>query len=555
MSDVTSPWSAAKPADPWLAAADLFDPPTDGDLELAKQCSQRLSVFVQQAWPILEPATEFVHGWHIDVVCEHLEAVSAGEIRRLIINVPPRTMKSITTAVCWPAWEWLTKPHIRWLFASYARDLALRDSVKCRRLIQSRGGQADGTLFQRLGYQGVLALLGQDWALTGDQNAKEKYETTETGMRLATGVDGVATGEGGDRVVVDDPLNAKQARSEAERATANVWWDETMTTRFNNAAATGVIVMQRLHEDDLTGHLVEQGGWHHLCLPAEYEPTHPFVYPARVKLDSGRVLPGDRRTDMGELLEPVRLSHERLAELLRGLGSYGYAGQMLQRPAPAEGGMFKTNWWRRWRPEQLPHVWQQMIASWDMRFSDSEEAASSFVVGQVWGVNGADRYLLGQIRARLSFTDSLKAVRALAAWQPDARAKLVERKANGAAVIDMLRGEVSGLIPIEPEGGKEVRAAAVEPLVEAGNVYLPDSEFVPCPPGYEPTPTTDLLAELSVFPKGAHDDQVDALTQALNWLANKQGDVSRVSYMHGDQPQVIRRGDLELVGDQYIDQP
>ena len=489
--------------DPLLVAADILDPPTSPDRDLALECTASLPVFIREAWPIVEPATPFVHGWHLDVVAHHLEAVSAGELPRLIINVPPRTMKSLTAGVFWPAWEWLSSPHIRWLFAAYAQNLSTRDSVKCRRLIESRGGRQDGTLFQRLGYQGVMRLLGAPWELTGDQNVKTKYETTRTGMRLATSVGGVATGEGGDRIVVDDPLSAKQARSEKEREAANTWWDETMTTRFNNARAAAVIVMQRLHEEDLTGHLLAgDGDWHHLCLPAEYEPSHPFTYPDGVELPQreltvqgasgepeqvvipgGRELPGDPRTEAGELLDPVRLSAEILAEKRRDLGSYGFSGQMQQLPSPAEGGMFKRDWWQYWTPESLPPRWQRMVASWDMRFSDSQKQESSFVVGQVWGIDGADRYLLGQIRARLSFTESLKAVQTFASWKPAARAKLVERKANGAAVIDTLKGKVPGLIPIEPEGGKDVRASAVQPFVEAGNVYLPAADFNPCPPG------------------------------------------------------------------------
>lgn len=494
----------------------------------AERCRRRLSTFVREAWPIVEPATPFVHGWHIDVLAEHLQAVSQGEIRRLIVNIPPRTMKSLTTAVFWPCWEWLDHAHIRWLFASYAADLSTRDSVKCRRLIESRGGKTDGTLLERVGYQGLLRLLHDEpWELTGDQNAKTKYETTLTGMRLATSVGGVATGEGGDRIVIDDPLNAKQARSETERIAANRWWDETMTTRFNNADAAAVIVMQRLHEDDLTGHLIEQGGWHHLCLPAEYEPKHPFVYPSRVTLPSGRELPGDPRTDEGELLEPVRLSKTRLTELARGLGSVGYAGQMLQRPAPAEGGMLKRHWWKRYSDAGLPRL-DRVIASWDMRFSDSQSAASSYVVGQAWGVAGARRYLLGQIRARLSFTESVAAVKALNAWERRISAKLVEDKANGQAVVDTLKLKVPGLIEVSPEGGKEARAAAVSPYIEAGDVWLPDSDYIPCPDGYEPTAVSEFIDEAAQFPNGSHDDQVDATSQALNWLANAPGPVAEI---------------------------
>jgi len=487
---------------------------------VAERCRRSLPTFIREAWPIVEPATDLVSSWHIDCVAEHLQAVSEGELLRLIVNVPPRTMKSLSAAVFWPAWDWLLRPHLRWVYASYAGALSQRDSMKMRRLIKSAGGQDEGTIFQRLGYQGVLRLLHDDpWELTKDQDAKTKYETTATGMRLATSVDAMATGEGGDRVVVDDPLSAKQARSDAERDRANIWWDETMTTRFNNAEAAAVIVMQRLHEEDLTGHLLEKGGWHHLCLPAEYEPKHPFVYPDHVDLVSGVELPGDPRTTEGELLDSVRLGPDRLAELVKDLGSYGYAGQMQQRPAPAEGGMFKRHWWKRWG--ELPSL-EKRIASWDMRFSDSQEAASSYVVGQVWGIAGADHYLLGQVRARLGFTDTLKAVNAVNEWMATP-AKLVEKKANGAAVIDSLKHNVRGLIPIEPEGGKEVRAAAVEPTVEAGNVYLPDGEFIPVPPGYEPTSIDDFIHEFAIFPNGAHDDQVDAMSQILNWVANAPG--------------------------------
>lgn len=535
-------------------AADLLAPPPDSDRDLAEQITNDLGLFIREAWPIVEPATDFIHGWHVDVMAEHLTAVSDGELSRLIINIPPRAMKSLTAAVFWPAWEWLMAPHIRWLFASYAADLSQRDSMKMRRLIRSEGGQEAGTIFQRIGYQGVLRLLHeQPWGLEKDQDAKKRYDTTATGFRLATSVDAMATGEGGDRVVVDDPLNAKKARSEVERGATNVWWDETMTTRFNNPQAAGVIVMQRLHEDDLTGHLIEQGGWHHLCLPAEYEPSHPFVYPDKVKVGT-RALDGDPRTEPGELLEPVRLGTDTLERLLKGLGSYGYAGQMQQRPAPADGGMFKAEWWDN-RYTEIPHVWERVIQSWDMRFSDSQAASSSYVVGQVWGINGAERYLLGQIRSKLSFTDSVKAVEALTKWMPEAKAKLIEKKANGAAVIDTLQKKIPGLIPIEPEGGKEVRAAAMEPIAEAKNIRLPAQDFIPAPAGYEPTPIDEFIGECSAFPNAMNDDQVDAMTQAMNWLGNKLSSVTTQSYMPKAGPTVIREGDLTLIGDHHIDKP
>ena len=530
MTLAPSAWTAAA-----TIAADWWDPPDDDgdDRDLALRCAADLRVFIREAWPLLEPARPFVGNWHIDCVAEHLMAVSAGELPRLLINIPPGTTKSSTVAVLWPSWEWLTSPHVRWIMASYAQTFAFRDSRKMRALLQSRGGKAAGTLFDRRGYQGVLTLLGQGWRLALDQNAKGRYDTTAGGMRLATSVDGAATGDHGDRIVVDDPLNPKQARSLADRTNANEWWDETMSSRYIDEDAAAVIVHQRLHQADLTGHLLaREAGWHHLCLPAEYIPGHQFTYPAKVVLPSGRELAGDPRTKPGELLDAKRLSAARLAKLAVDLGSYAYAGQYQQQPAPEGGGMFKKAWFtRRWQPDDLRRLelgFDRVIASWDMAFKDTK--GSDFVVGQLWGFHGADCYLLAQVRGRFSFTTTLHVVEALALFEPygpAARAKLVEDKANGTAVIDTLRSTVGGLIAVEPEGGKYVRAAAVTPYAEGGNVILPAADTIPCPEFYvdaagehhdlPATTVADWLYEHSVFPAGANDDQVDAHSQALTW--------------------------------------
>lgn len=530
--------SIAPQRSPFEIAAEYWDPPPDSDEDraLALRCAADLRVLIREAWAILEPARPFVSNWHIDVIAEHLMAVSAGELPRLIINVPPGTTKSSSVAVLWPAWEWLLKPHLRWIVASYAQDFAFRDSRKMRTLIQSRGGAETGGLFARRGYQGVLRLLGQTWQLSVDQNAKGRYDTTETGMRLATSVSGQATGDHGDRLVVDDPLNPRQARSEADRKTANRWWDETMTTRFIDEHAAAVIVMQRLHESDLTGHLLERDvGWHHLCLPAEYIPSHQFTYPQRVTLPSGRELAGDPRTEKGEKLDPVRLNEATLEQRRRDLGSYAYAGQYQQQPAPEEGGMFQRAWFaRRWQPgfdRYLHRGWRVLVQSWDMRFSDTKKASTSYVVGQVWGVHGVDCYLLAQIRGRFGFTETVHVVRAMTAFEPRATWKLVEAKANGPAVVSALKNEISGWIEIEPQGGKDVRAAAVSPRAERGEIILPAADTIPCPAFYtdergvrhdiSPTTVADWIHEAATFPAGAYDDQVDAFSQAITW-ANPQ---------------------------------
>jgi predicted phage terminase large subunit-like protein len=277
------------------------------------------------------------------------------------------------------------------------------------------------------------------------------------------------------------------------------------------------------------------------------------VCPAKVTLPSGRVLPGDRRSKLGELLDRRRLPASRLKELKTDLGSFGYAGQMQQRPAPAEGGMFKRGWWQRWTPESLPPGWQQVVASWDLAFKDT--AGSSFVVGQVWGINGADRYLLGQLRGRFDFIKTGQAIMAVAAWRPDATARLVEDKANGPAIIASLKRTVGGLIPIQPDGSKEARAAAVTPLVEAGNVFLPAAGFIPCPAGYEATSVDDFIEEHASFPAGAHNDMVDATSQALKWLAVRgfRGAKSW-NYMPVDASERrFSRGGMVLQGEQFLD--
>ncbi len=512
-------------------AADWMDPPDHdvGDREMAVTCSKDLRVLIREAWPLLEPARPFVANWHIDIVCEHLMAVSAGEIPRLLINQPPNTTKSATVAVCWPAWDWLLHPHLRWLFASYSQTFAFRDSRKMRDLILSRGGKPEGTLFERRGYQGVLALLGQGWRLAEDQNAKGRYDTTAGGMRLATGIGGGATGDHGDRICVDDPLNPEQAYSEADRGKVNRWWDGTMKSRFIDEHAAAVIVHQRLHSDDLTGHLLaaEREDWHHLFLPAEYMPTHQFTYPAKVLLSSGREIGGDPRTEAGELLDPIRLSEAALASPRKTPSVY--AGQYQQLPAPEGGGMFKEDWWaHRWETGfdvYLEHGWDRIIQSWDMAFKGTK--TSDFVTGQVWGFHGADCYLLAQVRGRFDFAATLHVVQALTDFEPRALAKLVEDKANGPAVVSALRRKIPGLIEVTPQGSKYARAQAESPRVEAGNVVLPAAITIPCPSHYvdeggqrhalAPTTVADYIHEHAVFPNGANDDMIDCQSQALTW--------------------------------------
>jgi predicted phage terminase large subunit-like protein len=458
-------------------ASDLHLPAEDAiDKELRERS---LYQFIKDAWAVVEPSDRFIDNWHIQAVAEHLEAVSRSQIRNLVINMPPRHTKSLLVSVFWPCWEWITYPSRRWLYSSYASQLSIRDSIKCRRLIESAWYQSQ-------------------WAdrffLAFDANTTRKFDTNHSGYRLATSVGGSATGEGGDRVVCDDPHNVQEAESDSVRKATLDWWDTVMSTRLNDPkTGAKVIVAQRCHEKDLSGHVLGQGGYEHLCLPAEFEKRGP-------KTVIGWV---DPRIEPGELLNPERFGQPEIAELKLRLGSYAAAGQLQQRPAPAEGGLFKRQWWRFYK--ELPSKFDEIVQSWDCAFKETQ--TSDFVVGQVWGRVGADKYLLDQSRGRMDLPATLQAVVRISERWPAAQAKLIEDKANGPAVIQLLKSKISGLIAVNPEGGKEARANAITPQVESGNVYLPDPQSHPW--------VSDLIEECASFPNGAHDDQVDAMTQAL----------------------------------------
>jgi predicted phage terminase large subunit-like protein len=480
----------------------------------AEKARRRLREFVLQAWHVLEPETPFVDGAHVHAICDHLQAMTEGRIRHLIINVPPGHAKSLLTGVFWPAWVWIRHPEARWLFSSYREPLAVRDSVKCRRLIESDWYQER---------------WGRSYQLAGDQNQKNRFENTRTGYRVVVPMS-AGTGERGDYVVVDDPHSVDQAESEAERRSAVEWWNGSMATRLNDLA-TGhkVVIQQRLHEADLTGDLLQRGGYELLCLPAEFEPER------RCSTSIGWT---DPRQQVGELLWPAKVTAEDLQSLKTALGSYRYAGQYQQRPSPAEGGIFKRVWWRFWRPAHVdlppvtartldgetlsipavpvPAQFDTIIQSWDMAFKD--RATSDYVVGQVWGAVRADKFLLDQCRDQMDMPATKDAVRHLSERWPKAAAKLVEDKANGPAVIQELQHDLAGLIEVNPEGGKIARAHAVSPQVESGNVYLPHPAIAPWVEGF--------IEESASFPNGRNDDQVDAMTQALNRLRTNPGNFS-----------------------------
>lgn len=443
----------------------------------------------------MEPGQPFVDNWHIAAIAEHLEAVTRGEIRNLLINMPPRHMKSLAVSVFWPAWEWATFPHVRWLYASYAEHLSIRDSLKTRQVIQS-------PWYQRR--------YGHMFRLRRDQNLKTKFENDRTGYRMATSVGGVGTGEGGNRVVVDDPHNINEAESDAVRQSTIDWWDQSMSTRLNNPKTDArVIVMQRVHHEDLSGHVLKQGGYEHLMLPAEYEGR-------KVATSIGWCDPRERE---GDLLWPERVGKAELDDLKLRLGTYGYVGQMQQRPSPKAGGMFKRHWWKRYRQRPNPADVLEVCTFWDTAFS--EKSSADYTVGATWLRTATDCYVLEVFRDRLEFPAlkrEAKDVHArFAADYPDlAVPAVIEQKASGQSLIQELRRETG--IPViafdvQGLGDKEARAHAATPFVEAGRVWLP-----------EDAPWVDAFVEEHAnFPLGGKDDQVDTTTMAIRRFSRPGG--------------------------------
>jgi predicted phage terminase large subunit-like protein len=453
--------------------------------ELQRRDCRRLSEFIRQAWPIIEPGTDLLWNWHIDILSDYLEAVTAGDITRLVINMPPRYMKSICASVLWPCWEWgpVGKMSSRWVFWSYAAMLSTKHSVDRRLVLESDW------------YQDRWPVR-----LTSDQNVKTEYVNQARGHMIATSFGGSAHGKGGTRLVIDDPHNPKQALSDLERDKVIQEFRQSVTTRLDNRTKGAIVViMQRLHTDDLSAYCLDQG-YVHLKLDNPARKTTVIMLPSGHRVERAE----------GNILWPDRESAAQVAQTKRDLGSYAFSGQYEQEPVPLGGGMIQRAWLNYW--EALPPGLTGWLQSWDMSFKDSE--GTSYVVGQVWARHkSACYYLVDQVRDRAGFTAACDMVKQLAAKWPQAGRKLVESKANGPAIVNALKKTVPGLIEVEPEGSKLARLSAVSPLFEAGNVFIPAPERAAW--------VQDYVVEVTTFPKAANDDQVDATSQALNDLALK----------------------------------
>ena len=539
------------------------------DIERAN-CEESLYEFMVAAWKYVDP-NPFVHGWPLEAVAEHLQAVCDGDIRRLIINIPPRCSKSSMTSVAFPAWVWAQRhdsptsgPGVQFLTASFAQQLSLRDSVKTRRLLDSPWYQS---------------LWGERFALTSDQNTKGRFDNNKGGTRLSTSVGSALTGEGGNIIIVDDPNAAQEAFSEATIQTTIEWWDSALSTRLNNAKSGAfIVIQQRLAEDDLTGHILSKdiGDWTHLCLPMKYEWTRHSVSitgwndprgcdddgePLVLVDANGRRIPRDSAAQNeltnkreGTLLWPERFGPKEIDLLERQLGPFAAAGQLQQRPEPAGGGVIKTDWWQPWELESYP-PFDYIIASLDTAYTTKTE--NDFSAMTVWGVFSAtmseassnfvgrsgkresqrDREAMfdeamrvKNMTAGMGGSDSTPRVMLIYAWQ--ARLELhelvskveqtarrnkvdkliIENKAAGHSVAQEIRRLYNNadfaVQLVDPKAqDKLARLYSVQHLFAEGMVHAPDHSWA-----------QEVITQTSQFPKGKHDDLVDTVSMALRHM-------------------------------------
>lgn len=464
-------------------------PPPPLELVRRKLAELSLAEFAKQAWHVLEPATELKWGWALDAICAHLEAVTDGRINRLLMNVPPGSMKSLLVSVIWPAWEWGPKglAHHRFLATAHKEKLAIRDNMKCRRLIQSAWFQRNWPL-----------------ALAIDQNAKGKFENSATGFREAMAF-GSLTGSRGDRVLIDDPHSVDDANSPVMLAADILTFREAVPTRVNNDKSAIIIIMQRLNEGDVSSVAIKLG-YEHLCIPMRYEPGHE-----KATCIGWR----DPRTTEGELMFPERFSERQVLELEATLGSYASAGQLQQRPAPRDGGMFKRSWFKvvDAAPAGLTYV-----RDWDLAATVPKAGTDpDWTVGVKIGRDYQGFHYITDVKRFRGTSHEVERTILVTAQQDGTGVTISLKqdpgqsgKAQAAAMVRMLAGFVTTVS--SETGSKETRAAPLAAQCEAGNIHLVRGEWL-----------DEFLNEIEVFPFGRHDDQVDAAASGFNVLASNSG--------------------------------
>ena len=430
--------------------------------------------FMVRCFRDLNTGPTYRPSWHVEAMASKLEGVRDGRTTRLIINVPPRHLKSLAASIALPAWLLGHDPALAIVNVTYGQDLSDKFARDCRRVMTSEWHQS---LFEA--------------RLASERPPFQELATTAGGFRLATSVGGALTGRGADVIIIDDPLKPSDAMSESRRSAANEWFDGTLYTRLNDKTKGAiVIVMQRLHEDDLAGHVMKRKGWDVLSLPAiaETDEIH------RIESIRG---PKEFRRKSGEALHGERESLETLGRIRATIGETNFAGQYQQRPAPAGGGMVKTAWLRRYSRDQRPPEFDRIVQSWDTANKPSELA--DYSVCTTWGLKGPDFYLLNVLRKKFSFPELKRAVvEQNELFRP--QVILIEDKASGTQLIqELVAAGLSQVTGVKPEGDKVMRLHAQTAKIENGFVHLPDDAHW----------LVDYLSELTAFPASRYDDQVE----------------------------------------------
>lgn len=444
-----------------------------------------LPSFIRKAFHTVNPGTAYCHNWHIDLIAEHLLACEKGYTKRLIINIPPRHLKSLIVNVAWPAWLLGQNPSRRIISTSYSQALATKHSLDTRLIINSPW------------YQNIFLRT----LIVADQNEKDKFITTKRGFRLATSTGGTLTGEGGNFLILDDPHNPVNINSKTIRDGALNWYEQVFSSRLDDKnSGVIVLIMQRLHTEDLTGHLLSKNSkWEHLNIPALAERT--MFFPSPLKRSCGFLFPEKFP------LHPDKENINTLKQTESEMGSFAFSAQYLQNPLPLNDGLIKPEWLKYYNTQ--PHQFSSITQSWDTAIKAGEN--NDYTVCTTWGEADNCYYLLDMFRNKLEYPALKRNIISLAEkWQPNS--VLIEDKASGGSLIQELRLETKlPVIAINPKLDKFSRLLAVSSLIESGRVQLPQKAAY----------LTELEAELFGFPNSPHDDIVDSITQFLNWTKAK----------------------------------
>lgn len=493
----------------------------------AQRYETKLINFAEYVWPVVEPAIPFVRGWVLEAVCDHLQAVTEGYIRRLLINVPPGFTKSLMTDVFWPAWEWgpRNRPWLRYMCAAYSNHLTERDNMRCRNIVVS-------DRYRRL--------WGDRFGISNEQFTKVKFANDHTGWKLATSVSGIGTGERADRVIIDDPNNPIEMEFDAVRASTNMWFTEVIPDRLNNQKESAIVVIQqRTHEEDVSGTALSRDmGYVHLCIPMRYEPAkhvNGWTFDAFGRQTIATVLGDDAndippeltfwvdpRTKFDEIAWPERFPEEICQELERDKGPYAWAGQYQQTPEPRGGSILKYEYWKTWEDDKFPNF-DFLLGSLDTAYTEKEENDPSAMT--IWGLwhdeaGNPKIMLVWAWQDRLEFHALVQKVIDSCGLNPKAAPRfpvdrlLIESKASGFSVgqelARLFRGTGKlGIELIDPKkyGDKVARVHGIQHLFADDMIFAPNKAWADM-----------VIKQCAIFPRGSHDDLVDTTSQALRYL-------------------------------------